>query len=366
MQLLKIAELKVGMRIAKPVYNKKGVLLFGTGTELTESAISNFKNMGLYAMYVLEPQEPLPLITDEEIEFERFNATATFILGEDLEGYVKGVKPQNIELLADEIQKRYGRTGRKFKFIQTLRSPYDQMYKHCVNMAIMAAAISKHMDFKPNEQHYLIVAALLSDIGKLYAAPEILNKEGKLTPEELRSVREAQMKGYDLVRNDYTLPAGIRRYIAQMADKLQDKMDSVGSSYGDDEREQRKMLEGSKILDVSSMFDLLTAMRIYKAPMSLFSALMFFEDRNSEYDEGIVGCIVKSIDVLPVGACVELSNGAKGLVVGESEYYALRPRVLSFADNQVYDLSQRKVYEQLKIVDIMRTMDNRPIIKNVL
>ena len=37
----------------------------------------------------------------------------------------------------------------------------------------------------------------------------------------------------------------------------------------------------------------------------------------------------------------------------------LRPTVLSFRDNSIIDLSNRRAYGDLEIVDIMKTMDNR-------
>ena len=37
----------------------------------------------------------------------------------------------------------------------------------------------------------------------------------------------------------------------------------------------------------------------------------------------------------------------------------MRPLVLRLSDNQVYDLSIPTIYNKIKIVDLMKTMDNR-------
>ena len=37
----------------------------------------------------------------------------------------------------------------------------------------------------------------------------------------------------------------------------------------------------------------------------------------------------------------------------------LHPMILNFKDNQIYDLSNPETSDQLQIVDIMKTMDNR-------
>ena len=77
------------------------------------------------------------------------------------------------------------------------------------------------------------------------------------------------------------------------------------------------------------------------------------------FDENIVNALIYSINILPAGCCVELTNGEKGLVLSESPYYPLRPSILVFATNQIYDLSNKKIYETIRIKDILKTMDNR-------
>ena len=61
MQYVKISQLKPGMRLARPVYNKMGVMLFERDTRLTRQGIASIKNFGLWGVYILEPAEPLPL-----------------------------------------------------------------------------------------------------------------------------------------------------------------------------------------------------------------------------------------------------------------------------------------------------------------
>ena len=51
-------DLKYGMRLAKPIYNKTGVLLYERNTRLTMQGIESVKNFGLLGLYILEPAEP--------------------------------------------------------------------------------------------------------------------------------------------------------------------------------------------------------------------------------------------------------------------------------------------------------------------
>ena len=62
---------------------------------------------------------------------------------------------------------------------------------------------------------------------------------------------------------------------------------------------------------------------------------------------------------MPVGCCVDLTNGDKGLVLETNERDFNHPVVLRFRDNQVLDLSDPKVSKTVQIADVMHTMDNR-------
>ena len=57
---------------------------------------------------------------------------------------------------------------------------------------------------------------------------------------------------------------------------------------------------------------------------------------------------------------MELSTGEKALVLNENEENVLRPTVVSFRDNSILDLSLPG-NEDIQIVDVMKTMDNRYI-----
>ena len=90
MLFVKTDDLKVGMRLAKPVYNKQGVLLYERESTLSAQAVSSIQNFGLIGLYILEPAEPAPPISEEEIEFERFQTIYMFRLKEVLETIEQG------------------------------------------------------------------------------------------------------------------------------------------------------------------------------------------------------------------------------------------------------------------------------------
>ena len=353
MHFQKTNELKTGFRIAKPIYNKEGVLLYNRGTTISQTVLNNLSSMHIYGMYVLDPAEPLPHISEEDLEFEKFQTVATFTLRDCIDSFLKtGEYPEKLKELSRKIVNIYGSGETKITFLQSIRGPEDSAYKHFLNVAMLCAIISNHLNFDAKEQTYLVQAAFVHDLGKLIAPAEIINKPGKLSPDELTQVHNAEIKGFDLVRNNYTISAGVRRYISQLRIELTNKDPEY-------ERQSQTLLPGTKVIKVADIYDVLTAMRVYKEPTSAFSAIKFLLSKDDLYDEKTVNALIAGINILPPGCCVELTNGEQGLVLSESEFYPLRPTVLGFKTNTIYDLSQRKVYEKIQIKDIMKTMDNR-------
>lgn len=72
------------MRLARPIYNKKGVLLFERDS-MSVQTIESVKNFGLLGVYFLEATELLPPMSEEDLEFERFQIAIGFSIQDELE-----------------------------------------------------------------------------------------------------------------------------------------------------------------------------------------------------------------------------------------------------------------------------------------
>ena len=349
MIFVKSEDLKYGMRLAKPIYNKSGVLLYERNTRLTLQGIESVKNFSLLGLYILEPAEPVPPMTEEDLDFERFQTMAVFSVREELESIIAGKSPANLKRLANAIISNYGRLDHKINFAQNLRSTTDYIFKHVINTAILCALISAQCYFTPNEQEELITAALLHDTGKLLLPDRVRDKYDDYDTNDLIIVRKFQSDGLGLLRPELGIDSTVRRIVAQIH-KLE---------YGDGREDNGKLLKSTKILKVANLFDTMTSMKLSGESVSEIAAIKYLLLNKDEFDEEIVGALVKSINILTPGVCVELTNSEKGLVISENKQNILRPMVLGFSTNKIYDLSNNGVYRRYQIVDIMKTMDNR-------
>ena len=353
MLFVKTEDLKVDMRLARPIYNKKGVLLFDRNTKLTRAGIDMVRNFGLFGIYILEPAEPLPPMSPDDFEFERFQTMGVFAIQEELERIRMDRKQQKLQNIANMIIRGYGRQDHKINFYQNLRSGEDYLYKHSLNVAILCALISHHMNLYLEEQLLVVTAAIVHDIGKMNLPKEIVCATD-LEPSQQSQVDSALAAAGELM--EYALVDGIAvKRVCLQAERIKKLINNAANG-----NENLKFVTGAKILAVANRYDEMTGMNLNGAARSEVMAIKELQSLPQVYDPKAVAALVHSIKILFPGVSVELNTGEKALVLVENPQNILRPVVLCFRDNSIIDLSI-KVNSDVVIVDIMKTMDNRYI-----
>lgn len=133
-------------------------------------------------------------------------------------------------------------------------------YQHCLLVAGLAAAFACELGFPEEARRLVTCAALLHDTGKTRVPLSILHKRGKLTEDELATVREHPQAGYEMLLRQ----GGFSREAIEAARSHHEYLDGSGYPRG---------LKGDEIPDVVRMVticDIYAALierRSYKAPM---------------------------------------------------------------------------------------------------
>lgn len=347
MLFVRVDDLKVGMRLGKPIYNKNGVLLYERDSKLTMQAIYGIKNFGLMGLYILEPAEPLPPMSEADITFERFQTMAIFSIREDLDLIADGKKDKGLAWLCSLIMKNYAVEGEKINFVQSLRSTEDYIYKHALNVAILSTIIGSKMHLPNGRINNLAKAAILHDIGAL------------------KFPKQAGMDEYDTGALEV-----IRRSTMEVI-KWQDGLDDDVISaitalhelvLKEDAGQVSELAKNNlmaNILYVSDAYDRMTAMKSSEEPTSEVKAVKTLLSDSDKYDPDVVEALIQGINILYPGVCVTLTNGENGLVITENPENIFEPYILSFRDNQLYNLSDSSIRAEFEIADVMKTMDNR-------
>ncbi len=352
MLFVKSDDLKTGMRLARPIYNKNGVLLYERNSKLTMQGIMSIKNFGLIGIYILEPAEPVPPMTQADIDFERFQTMCVFSIQEELDNILKTKRASKIQTISANVIRNYGHLDKKINFVQNLRSKEDYIYKHSLNVSILCAMITHMLNLRVDEQVETVQAAIVHDIGKLMV-PASVTAEGDVISDELwEGKRAAEAAGYDLLDIVFAASPGIKRICSQSQSALE-----TFETGGD--VSAVRMVNGAKVLAVAETFDTMTAMQLDKEPASEVAALKYLIENSQVFDSRVVDALIRSVNILAPGVSVELNTGEKALVISDNPSNILRPMILMFGDNSIIDLSNEVVYGDLEIKDIMKTMDNR-------
>ena len=347
MRFIKSEDLKTGMRLARPIYNKNGVLLYERNSKLTVQGINSVKNFGLLGIFILEPAEPVPPMTRADVEFERFQTMCVFSIREELDWIAANGRPQRNDMIASNIIKNYGHLDGRINFQQNLRSKEDYIYKHSLNVAILCALIAHVMNMRVEEQMETVQAALVHDIGKIMHFEEEEVAGGPVIDMTMNAKEEA---GHALLETAFSAKPNIRRICSQ-AHRILEDMDTSSL----------RLVNGARVLAVAETYDMMTAMKIDEEPASEVEALKFLLNNPEKYHSKVVEALIKSINILVPGVSVELNTGDKALVLAANETDVLRPMLLMFKDNSIVDLANMDVYEDLEIKDIMKTLDNRHV-----
>ena len=227
---------------------------------------------------------------------------------------------------------------------------YDEYtYNHSVNVAIYSIALGQRIGIPKNHLAHLGMAGLFHDIGKTRIPREIINKIGKLTPEEWGVIRAHPVVGAETIMRMKEWGELCTRMISA-AFEHHLRYDLTG--YPKIARKRRLSLF-SRVITLADFYDALVRPRVYnRFPYVSEKILGFMLERSGkDFDPTLVKVFVNMIGVFPLGTLVLLNTNEMGVVVQVQEDSELldRPRIclLSYSEGE---------YRKGRLVDL-REMD---------
>lgn len=156
------------------------------------------------------------------------------------------------------------------------RRVMDYSVKICKKMECTNATVDK-----------IAVAALFHDVGKCFIPDEILNKTGRLNPEERRHIVKHPMNSKRL------LEAKFGSEIANIAQMHHERLDGSGYPYGISGND---IPVEARIIAVADSFDAMTSKRVYCEPKSYSDAIVELSSLTDLYDENVVAVLKELMD----------------------------------------------------------------------
>lgn len=171
-------------------------------------------------------------------------------------------------------------------FIQLLdrKIPYNE--GHSLRVAEKARYVARELRMTDDGVRKVYLAALLHDVGMILVEDVLLNKEGSLTPEELRHIQERSVTADDLLRlilDDEEVLKSIRH----------NKEHYDGTGYPG--RLKGNLIPlGARVIAVAEAFDAITMGRPYRLPRSPQDALRELTRCSpSQFDPQVVSVFVE-------------------------------------------------------------------------
>ncbi len=166
--------------------------------------------------------------------------------------------------------------------LATLKSFDEYTYVHAANVCILTMAQAEFLNFTDSVLHDIGVAAMVHDVGKTFIPEEVLNKKGKLTPEEWGIMMSHPTQGAKYLANTSGIPniAVLVAYEHHMKHDLSG-YPKVNGSY--------KIHPCSQMTNISDFFDALSTVRPYREPLSKYKIFeMLREGAGTEFEPFLV------------------------------------------------------------------------------
>lgn len=238
-------------------------------------------------------------------------------------------------------------------WLSQLKNKDDYTAEHCLRVCVLALTFGRHLELSEPELNTLGLGALLHDIGKMKVPLEILNKPGRLTPEEFEIVKQHVPRGVEMLAATPKIPAAA----IDVALLHHERLD--GSGYASGMRGERIALFG-QIGGIVDVYDAITSDRPYHRAISAHEALRaMYEWRGEKFHAGLVEQFIQCMGVYPIGSIVELSDGAIGVVISVNRTRRLRPRLALVLD------PAHQPYLPTRHVDLIQHETRGPNARNI-
>ncbi len=224
---------------------------------------------------------------------------------------------------------------------------YDEYtFNHSVNVAIYAIALGQRIGIPKKDLAHLGMAGLFHDIGKTRVPKEILNKTGKLDPEEWEVIRAHPVVGAEIVMRMKDWGELSSRMIHGA---FEHHLRYDLSGYPQLNHKGKVTLTG-RIITLSDFYDALGRPRVYNRFPYVSEKILglMIERSGKDFDPILVKVFVNMVGIYPIGALVLLDTNEMGIVVQiqEESDFIDRPKILLLHYEDGH-------YQKGKLVDLM-------------
>lgn len=301
----------IGQKLAYDVISEN-MLILAKGTIITEKYINRLKQFGIYCLCVedkitndIDITQPV----SEKTLTESCEAIAEYDVDKTFDAANKLVK----EIISNTETLENG--------FHILKAYDENTCTHSIAVAINALTIGIAMGLDIVKLNNLGVGAMLHDIGKSKVPIEILNKSGKLTPEERLIIEKHPEYGYEILSQDILIPATVKAVAYQHHENWN------GTGYPRKLKEH-EIYELAAIVHICDVYDAMVSKRTYKDAFSFRETVEYMKSQNGiMFHPYYLKYFLMYVPVYHTGTIVTLNDSSEAVVIKNHKGNMTQPTI---------------------------------------
>lgn len=289
--------------------NNKEVSVASAATEATEQQVTLKPTLAKKTQ--IESKLAPTSFDDETITALKIFKDGHSLLSNQVERFKRGEKLDMLELtkFCRRLIESHTRNNFALLAIRHIKDASTYLEQHAMGMAVLGIHFAKAMKLSSAYIEVIALGALLFDLGRFRLPMVMLTKTTKMTDSEFDLFRKHIQFGEQILQKC----DGVPKAVYQMLSDHHEKID--GSGYPAGKQDQEISVYG-KIAAIIDAYDAMTSEQSHKHSMGPIKACQQMRKESGlAFDKQLLSVFLKSIGGIPVGSCVQLSNGRVGFVL---------------------------------------------------